>query len=103
MEPTRIQAAKLWREAEQRYSLLKKGAGKLVSWSSINASPMGYEVYVPYTIGIIELGNGERVTSQIVDIKEDALIKDMLLYPTLRRGLVDGVSGLIQYLVKYRP
>ncbi|RMG26935.1 MAG: Zn-ribbon domain-containing OB-fold protein [Methanobacteriota archaeon] len=44
-----------------------EGRGKLLTWTTIHVGPPSYEDNVPYTVGIVEFDNGERLTG-IVEI-----------------------------------
>lgn len=78
-----------------------KKVGKLVSWSSVSATPNGFENIKPYTVAIIELEDGQRLTSQIVDIEENELKKGDILVPTFRKIYEDGEDGIIHYGLKW--
>lgn len=76
--------------------------GKLVTWSIVRVAPNGFEGNVPYVIAIIELENGERLTSQVVDIEDfDKLNKGDALYPSFRKIYEDGKDGVIHYGLKW--
>jgi len=76
--------------------------GKLITWSKVYACPKGYESFVPYIIGIIELEEGERITSQIVDIDESELTYGLELVPIFRKIYQNGTAGIIHYGLKFR-
>jgi uncharacterized OB-fold protein len=78
-----------------------KSSAKLITWSSISASPKGFEFNQPYIVGIIELEDGERVTTQIVDVEFENLKYGMELIPTFRKIFIDGEQGIIHYGIKF--
>jgi uncharacterized OB-fold protein len=78
-----------------------KKAGKLVTWSVVNAAPNGFETIKPYIIAVIELEDGQRLTSQIVDTKAENLKKNDVLVPTFRKIYEDGEDGIIHYGLKW--
>ncbi len=49
-----------------------EGRGTLVTWTTIHVGPPSYEDNVPYTVGIVEFENGERLTG-IVEIPVEEL------------------------------
>lgn len=49
-----------------------EGKGKLITWTTIHVGPPSYEDNVPYTVGIVEFENGERLTG-IVEIPVNEL------------------------------
>ncbi len=77
--------------------------GKLVSFTVIRSPPSGYEEYVPYVVGIVELEDGIRVISQIVDCDIKDVRTGMELEATFRRTSTDGNSGIVMYGTKFRP
>ncbi len=93
-------SAKIWRKFGSRYPY-PEGQVKLITWSVVHAAPLGLEDQVPYTVAIVEAEDGERFTTQLVDIASAKLKYGLKLRPTLRRYFTDGVEGLIHYGVKY--
>ena len=79
-----------------------KPKGKLITWSKIYAGPKGFESFVPYIIGIIELEDGERITSQIVDVDESELKYGMEMEPVFRKYFQNGSDGIIHYGLKFK-
>lgn len=77
--------------------------GKLISWSKVHAGPTGYESYVPYFVAIIELTNGQRITSQLCDVNANELRYGLPLQATFRKVVSDGNSGIISYGYKFKP
>jgi len=77
--------------------------GKVVTFTVVRSPPIGYEKYAPYAVGIIELENGVRVMSQIVDCKLEDIAIGMEVEATFRRVTEDGESGIIAYGIKFRP
>lgn len=73
----------------------------LVSWSEVHAAPIGFEYQVPYIVGIVELEAGEKMTTQIVDIKLEELHHGLKLRPVFKKIYPDGDSGIIHYGVMF--
>src|SRR5262249_17029434 len=71
--------------------------GKLVTWTVIQVAPDELAREAPYVVGIVELGEGIRVTAQIVDCDPDAISFGMPLRRVLRRLRVEGSGSIIQY------
>lgn len=78
-----------------------KKEGKLVTWSLVSAPPNGFENMKPYIVAIIELEDGQRLTSQVVDVDTAELKKDDTLTPTFRKIYEDGEDGIIHYGLKW--
>lgn len=76
------------------------GKGRILS-SSIVYSPMeGFEKQVPYTVAIVELDEGPRITSQVVDAEK--VETGMEVEACIRKIFVDGKDGIIDYGIKFR-
>ncbi|MBD3362654.1 transcriptional regulator [Candidatus Dojkabacteria bacterium] len=74
---------------------------KLITWSEVNAPPAGFEDMKPYIVGILEFKNGERITTQIVDVDYNKLQKGDVFIPTFRKYFEDGKDGIIHYGLKW--
>ena len=77
--------------------------GAIVSWTIIRNPPRDYEKYAPYVVALIELDDGVRLLSQVVDIEPDEMKTGMRVEATFRRVKEDGTSGIIEYGYKFRP
>jgi uncharacterized OB-fold protein len=75
--------------------------GKLVSWTVVYSPPEGFENQKPYIVGIVELEDGERLTTQIVDTNPDDLNQGDILIPNFRKIYEDGEDGVIHYGLKW--
>src|SRR4030042_1168695 len=71
--------------------------GNVLSWTIIRNPPMGYEKFVPYVVALIELDDGSRVISQLVDVEVDKITHGMAVEFTFRKVTEDGSAGIIQY------
>ena len=76
--------------------------GKIYSYSLVHAAPSGFEVEAPYHIAIVELKNGVRLLTQIVDsdvakVKEGAAVKMVF-----RKIFEDEEEGAIAYGYKFK-
>jgi uncharacterized OB-fold protein len=78
-------------------------AGKVVSWTVIRNAPVGYEKYTPYVVALIELDDGVRILSQLVDVDPESVKAGMRVEYTFRKVTEDGQAGLLQYGYKFRP
>jgi uncharacterized OB-fold protein len=77
--------------------------GTVVSWTVVRNPPAGYQKYSPYTVALVELDDGPRVLSQLVDIEPDEVKTGMRVEAAFRRVKEDGSSGIIEYGYKFRP
>jgi uncharacterized OB-fold protein len=56
-----------------------------------------------YIVGLVELDDGLRILSQIVDLSPDEIYKKLKVEAVFRRVTEDGKTGIIQYGYKFRP
>ncbi len=78
------------------------GKGKVYSFSKISAPPEEFEIVAPYVIGIIELEEGPKITSQIDEDYEKISI-GMPVKATFRKISEEGKEGVIKYGYKFIP
>jgi uncharacterized OB-fold protein len=83
------------------YKLPEKG--KLVSFTVVRSPPKGFERLSPYLLGIVELEDGTRVTSQLTDTNPKDATIGMSVEAVFRKISEDGDAGIIQYALKFRP
>jgi len=80
-----------------------KGKGKIITYSIIHAGPEAFEEQIPYPVAIVELDEGPRITTQIVDCNVSDVKIGMKVESTFRRIQEDGYTGAIYYGYKFRP
>ncbi|MFA4946125.1 MAG: Zn-ribbon domain-containing OB-fold protein [Candidatus Micrarchaeia archaeon] len=76
--------------------------GKIVSYSKIHAAPAGFEVEAPYFVAIIELSNGARFLTQIVDTPDEKVREGAAVRLVFRRICEDEKEGAIAYGYKFK-
>lgn len=79
------------------------GKGKLVTYTIIRTAPEGFGDLAPYAVGIIEMEEGIRVMSQIVDCNPEELKIGDPLTAQFRRINEEGKTGMIMYGYKFVP
>jgi uncharacterized OB-fold protein len=77
--------------------------GKVLTYTIISVGPTGFTDETPYALGIVELTNGVRLMSQIVDVDLDKLSVGMPVRLEFRRLQEAGKSGILQYGHKCVP
>jgi len=97
--PSRTECKKCGSSEAEEYKF--KGSGKIYSHSTIYFPPANFEKQTPYTVAIIELDEGPKITAQVVDF--DKIEIGMKVESCIRKIYVDGDSGIIHYGVKFRP
>jgi len=79
------------------------GKGKVYSYTVIRAAPEGFEVFTPYVIAIIELDDGVKLTSQVIDCEPEEVHIGMPVQVCFRKIREEGKEGVICYGFKFRP
>lgn len=78
------------------------GKGKIYSFSVIRSAPSDFKKLAPYAVAIIELEEGAKLTTQLVDCDVDALKIGDPVEMVFRRIREDGKDGVISYGFKFR-
>ena len=89
--------AKEFREVE----LPKRG--KLLAYTVLKTPPKDLEEQVPYMIGLVELDDGTRILTQIVDAQVGELKPGTRVEAAFRKIWGKEDSGIIEYGYKFRP
>jgi uncharacterized OB-fold protein len=79
------------------------GTGKIYSYTIIRAPPEGFKEYVPYIVAIVELDEGAKVLSQVVDCDQKDVKIGMPVKSCFRRIRSENDTGLILYGFKFKP
>lgn len=80
-----------------------KGTGKIIASTTVYQPQTGYEIYGPYSIAIVELDEGARITSHIVDIEPEMVKPGIKVKSVFRKLGEDSKSGIIHYGTKFAP
>ena len=79
------------------------GRGTVVSYSVIHDAPAQYEMMKPYGLAIVEMEEGCRLTSQIIDVDPATVKIGMQVEAAFWKLEQEGESGIIHYGYKFRP
>lgn len=79
------------------------GRGTILAHTVVHQPADGFELQTPYVMAIVELEDGCRVMSQIVDVDPASVRSGLPVEATFRRIREDGRSGVIYYGYKFRP
>jgi uncharacterized protein len=79
-----------------------KGKGKIYSYSIINTPTDEFKVIAPYAVAIIELEEGTKITSQIVDCNNDDIEIGHEVELVFRKIKEEGDDGVITYGYKFK-
>lgn len=77
--------------------------GKVVTWTVIHTGPAEFGDLQPYVVGLVELADGTRIMSQIVDLDPQAVEMDMPVRIEFRKISEEGESGVLKYGYKCVP
>ena len=75
--------------------------GKIMTYTVLHEPLPGFEAQTPLHLAVVELENGARVLSQVVDSPEGSIKTGAKVRAIVRRALVDGESGQIIYGFKF--
>ncbi|MBI3858747.1 MAG: Zn-ribbon domain-containing OB-fold protein [Thaumarchaeota archaeon] len=76
-------------------------SGKIVTYTRLHEPLPGFEAQAPFYLAVVELKNGARVLSQVVDSPDESVKTGARVKATVRRMKVDGESGQIIYGYKF--
>jgi uncharacterized OB-fold protein len=79
------------------------GKGKIHTYTVIRVPPEGFREYVPYIIAIVELKEGAKVLSQVVDCRPEDVKIGMPIEACFRRIRSENDTGLVLYGFKFKP
>ncbi len=79
------------------------GKGSVVSYTVVHEAAKGFQSIRPYVLAIVELKEGARVTSQVIDIDPSEMSIGMPVEAAFRKLGEEGDSGIIYYGYKFRP
>lgn len=85
--------------AEMQFS----GKGRIVSFTQIHSGPEFFSEQTPYSIAIIDLVEGARMTAQIIDCKYEELKIGLEVEAVFKKFYKSGEKGVIHYGTKFRP
>lgn len=79
------------------------GKGTIYSYTTVYEPPAGHEDQAPYTVALIDLAEGPRVTAQLTDFGDQPIEIGAPVEMVTRKLKQDGDNGLIIYGYKFRP
>jgi len=77
-----------------------KGNGKIVTYTVTHTTSDDFNDLVPYALAIVELDEGPRLTTQIVD-EPDKVAIGKRVHSVFRKLGSDGADGIIYYGTKF--
>lgn len=76
--------------------------GKIITFTEVHSGPYGFEMETPYFIAIIELNNGAKVLSQVVDSQKDKIVIGAKVKKVFRKISDIDPEGPIAYGYKFK-
>jgi len=76
-------------------------SGKIMTYTQLHEPLPGFEAQAPFYLAVVELENGGRVLTQIVDSPDESVKIGAKVRATTRKIRVDGESGQILYGYKF--
>jgi uncharacterized protein len=78
------------------------GKGKIYTYSVINTPTDEFKTLAPYVVAIIELEEGTKITSQIVDCDPEEIEIGDEVEVVFRKIRTEGDDGVISYGYKFK-
>ncbi len=75
--------------------------GKILTFTRVHVAPSGFEHESPYFLPLIELQNGVRILSQIVDVEPEEVTQGAAVRMVFRKIYEDSHHGAIAYGYKF--
>jgi uncharacterized OB-fold protein len=91
------------RRASRLENVKLDAQGEIVTFTVIRSAPEGFENQTPYVMAIVQLKEGPRITTQVVDIEPEEVEIGMPLEGVFRRISESGKGGPIYYGYKFSP
>ena len=80
-----------------------KRSGKVVTYTVIRTPSDEFSGEAPFAVGVIQMDDGARLTTQIVDVALEEIKIGLPVKLEFRRNYTEGEAGIIQYGHKAVP
>ena len=102
--PPRAVCPKCGRKSFGKMERVKlRGHGKVLTYTVIHDAPKDFEMMKPYVLAIVEMDEGVRITSQVIDVEPGEVKIGMPVEAAFRKLGEEGEAGVIHYGYKFRP
>jgi len=88
--------------AKEFDDVLMPDHGKIITYTTVFIGAKFLEHDTPYVIAIIELDNGVRITTQVVDMNPEEVSSGKEVHLVFRKLQAEGKTGVIAYGYKAR-
>lgn len=99
--PQRQVCSKCRRRGKLRVEIMPK-TGKIISFTELSVGPAGFEHETPYFLALIELDNGAKLLSQVVDSDKAEIKTGAKVKKVFRKISEDSDEGAISYGFKFK-
>lgn len=79
------------------------GKGKIVAFTKLHAAPEAFDSKAPYCVAVIDLDEGARIQSQVVDCDIQDLKVGLEVEAVFRKFYSSGTEGAVHYGTKFVP
>ncbi len=79
------------------------GKGKVITYTEVHEPMPDFRMQAPYTMVMVEMDEGVRMTGQLVDFEPEKVGYGMEVEAVLRKLGEESPSGIIYYGYKFRP
>jgi len=102
--PPRVVCPRCGRKSLGRMEQVKlKGRGTVVTFTIVHDAPKDFDMMKPYALAIVEMEEGVRLTSQVIDVEPAEVKIGMRVETAFRKLGEEGAAGVIHYGYKFRP
>lgn len=77
-------------------------SGKIVTWTEVFTGPLGFDKETPYFLAIVELDNGAKILTQIVDSQKEKIKPGAKVKKQFRKISDIDPEGAIAYGYKFK-
>jgi len=84
-------------KAREFEKIILSDQGKIATFTTIRVAPDQFNEQVPYSIAIVELNEGVRITTQVVDCKPEDMAIGKPVKIVFRKIQEEGKTGIICY------
>ncbi|UCD76686.1 MAG: Zn-ribbon domain-containing OB-fold protein [Phycisphaerales bacterium] len=99
--PPRLICSKCHGRRFERFNM--KRTGKVLTHTIIRTPGDAFSGEAPFAVGVIEMDDGARLTTQIVDVPFEEIKIGLLVKLEFRRHYCEGADGIINYGHKAVP
>jgi len=79
------------------------GKGTVYSYTLVQDAHPQFEMLKPYILAMVEMDEGVKITSQIIDVEPEDVHIGMKVEAVMRKLGAEGNSGILHYGYKFRP